>query len=128
MIHNLITSSHKLASLMMIAKSHILRRPRLAMVEKWSKLSQNPYFHISPLELKTRGAVIFHLDYSEKTFQDHTTLVFFNNSFKDGSHDPLFGSDFYSNSKKLLTRINISMSCNNARGKIGSCEPALTQS
>ena len=32
---------------MIIAKFHILRRPRLAMVEKWSKLSQNPPFHIS---------------------------------------------------------------------------------
>ena len=34
-------------------------------------------------------------------------------------------SDFYSNSKTLLTRINIFMSWNNAREKIGSCEPAF---
>ena len=53
--------------------------------------------------------MIFHLDYSEKAFQDHISLVIFNNSRKAGSHDPIFGSDFYSNSKKLLTRINISM-------------------
>ena len=39
---------------------------------------------------------------------------------KAGSHDPIFWSDFYSNSKKLLTRINISMSWNNAREKIWS--------
>ena len=75
--------------------------------------------------------MIFHLDYSEKACQDHTTLVIFNNSLKAGSHNPIFGSDFYSNSKKLLTRINISMSRNNAREKsdpnIGSCEPALRQ-
>ena len=31
-------------------------------------------------------------------------------NLKAGSHDPIFGSDFYSNSKKLLTRINMSMS------------------
>ena len=54
-------------------------------------------------------AVIFHLDYSEKACQDHAALVIFNDSLKAGSHDPVFGSDFYSNSKKLLTRINISM-------------------
>ena len=54
--------------------------------------------------------MIFHLDYSEKTCQDHATLVIFNNSLEAGSHDPIFGSDFYSNSKKLLTRINNSMS------------------
>ena len=35
---------------------------------------------------------------------------------KAGAHD------FYSNSKKLLKRINISMNGNNAREKIGSCE------
>ena len=50
--------------------------------------------------------MIFHLDYSEKACQDHATLVIFNNSLKTGSHDPIFGSDFYSNSKKLQTRIN----------------------
>ena len=54
--------------------------------------------------------MIFHLDYSEKACQDHAALVIFNNSLKAGSHYPVFGSDFYSNSKKLLTRINISMS------------------
>ena len=54
--------------------------------------------------------MIFHLDYSSKACQDHTALVVFNNSFKAGSHDSIFGSDFYSNSKKLLTRINISVS------------------
>ena len=54
--------------------------------------------------------VILHLDYSEKACQDHATLVIFNNSLKAGSHDPIFGPDFYSNSKTLLTRINISMS------------------
>ena len=53
--------------------------------------------------------MIFHLDYSEKTCQDHTALVSFNNSLEASSHDPIFGSDFYSNSKKLLTLINISM-------------------
>ena len=52
----------------------------------------------------------FHFDYSEKACQDHTTLVIFSNSLKAGSHDPIFGSDFYSNSKKLLTRINLSLS------------------
>ena len=54
--------------------------------------------------------MIFHLDYSEKACQDHGTLVIFNNSPKAGSHDPIFGPDFYSNSKTLLTRIKISMS------------------
>ena len=54
--------------------------------------------------------MIFHLDYSENSYQYHVTLVIFNNSLKAGSHDPIFGSDFYSNSKKLLTLINISMS------------------
>ena len=32
---------------MIITKLHILRWPRLAMVEKWSCLSQSPPFHIS---------------------------------------------------------------------------------
>ena len=54
--------------------------------------------------------MIFHLDYSEKACQNGVTLVIFNNSVQVGSHDPISGSDFYSNSKKLLTRINISMS------------------
>ena len=54
--------------------------------------------------------MIFDLDYSEKACQDHVTLVIFNNSLKAGSQNPIFGSDFYSDSKKLLTRINISMS------------------
>ena len=63
-----------------------------------------------PLELKTRRAVIFHLDYLEKACQYHATLIIFNNSFKAGSHDSIFGYDFYSDSKRLLTRINISMS------------------
>ena len=54
--------------------------------------------------------MIFHLDYSENACQDHTALVTFNSSLKDGPHDPIYGSDFYSNSKKLLTRINISLS------------------
>ena len=54
--------------------------------------------------------MIFHLDYSENACQDHATFVIFDDSLKAGSHDPIFGSDFYSNSKKLLTRINISMS------------------
>ena len=56
--------------------------------------------------------MIFHLDYSEMTCQYHATLVIFNSSLKAGSHDPIFISDidFYLNSKKLLTRINISMS------------------
>ena len=55
--------------------------------------------------------MIFHLDYSEKAYQYHATLINFNNSLKAGSQDPIFGSDFYSNLKKLLlTRINISMS------------------
>ena len=54
--------------------------------------------------------MIFHFDYSEKVCQDHTSLVIFNSSLEAGSHDPIHGSDFYSNSKKLLTRINISMS------------------
>ena len=45
---------------------------------------------------------------------------------------PFFGSDFYSNSKKLLLWINVSVNWNNAKKKktdpkIGSCEPALTQ-
>ena len=53
---------------------------------------------------------MFHLDYSEMACQDHATLVIFNNSLKAGSHDPIFGSDFYSYSKKLLMRINISVS------------------
>ena len=52
--------------------------------------------------------MIFPLDYSEKDCQDNATLVIFNNSLKAASHDPIFGSDFYSNSKKLLTRIDIS--------------------
>ena len=48
--------------------------------------------------------MVFHLDYSEKACQ----LVIFNNkSLEAGLHDPIYGSDFYSNSKKLLTRINI---------------------
>ena len=64
--------------------------------------------------------MIFHLDYSEKSCQDHATLVIFNNSLKAGLHDPILGSDFYSNSKKLLMRIDISISRNNARDKIGS--------
>ena len=42
-------------------------------------------------------------------------LIFY--TLKAGSHDPISGSDFYWNSKKLLTRINISMSWNNAREK-----------
>ena len=54
--------------------------------------------------------MIFHMNNSEKACQDHTTLLIFNNYIKAGSHDPIFGSDFYSNSKKLLTLINISMS------------------
>ena len=54
--------------------------------------------------------MIFHLDYSEKACQYHVTLINFYNSLKAGSHDPIFGSEFYSDSKKLLTRINISMS------------------
>ena len=54
--------------------------------------------------------MVFHLDYSEKACQDHATSVIFNNSLTAGSHDPFFGSDFYSISKKLLTRVNISMS------------------
>ena len=54
--------------------------------------------------------MIFHLDYSEKVCQDHAALIIFNNSVKAGSQDPIFGSDFYSNSKKLLMLINISMS------------------
>ena len=53
--------------------------------------------------------MIFHLDYSEKACQ-LVTLVIFDNSLKAGSYNPIFGSDFYSNSKKLLTQINISMS------------------
>ena len=53
--------------------------------------------------------MIFHLDYSEKACQDHATLVIFNNSPKAVSQDPIFRSDFYSDSKKLLARINISM-------------------
>ena len=81
------------------------------------------------LELKTRKTVIFHLNYSEKACQDHATLVIFKDSVKAGSHDPIFGSDFYSNSKKLLTRTSISISWNNARKKsdpkIRSYEPAL---
>ena len=47
--------------------------------------------------------MIFHLYYSEKACQDHATLVIFNNSLKAGSHESVFGSDFDSNSKKLLT-------------------------
>ena len=39
---------------------------------------------------------------------------------KAGSHNPIFGTNYYSNSKKLVTRINISMSWNNARKIIGS--------
>ena len=54
--------------------------------------------------------MIFYLDYSEKACQYHATLVIFNNSLKAGSHDPIFGSDFYSDSKNLLMQINISMS------------------
>ena len=56
--------------------------------------------------------MIFHFEYTEKACQDHATLVIFDNSqqLKAGSHYPIFESDFYSNSKKLLTRINISMS------------------
>ena len=54
--------------------------------------------------------MIFHLDYSEKACHYHATLVIFNSSLTDGIQDPIFGSDFYSNSEKLLTRINISMS------------------
>ena len=41
--------------------------------------------------------MIFHLDYSENACQDHATLVIFNNSLKAGSHNPIFGPDFYSN-------------------------------
>ena len=72
--------------------------------------------------------MIFYLDYSEKVCQDSAALVISNNSLEAGSHDPIFGSNFYSNSKKLQTRINISKSLNNAREKIGYCEPALKQS
>ena len=55
--------------------------------------------------------MIFHLDYSEKACQDHETLVIFNNSLNAASsHNLIFGSDFYSDSKKLMTRINIYMS------------------
>ena len=65
--------------------------------------------------------MIFHLDYSEKAFQYHATLIIFNNSLKAGSHDTIFGSDFYSNSKKLLTRIKISMTeLKQCQRKIGS--------
>ena len=64
--------------------------------------------------------MIFHLDYSEKACQDHATFVIFKNFLKADSHDPIVESDFHSNSKKLLTRINISMSWNNAREKVGS--------
>ena len=42
----------------------------------------------------------FHLDYSEEACQDHTTLVIFDNSLEAGSHDLIYGSDFYSHSKK----------------------------
>ena len=38
--------------------------------------------------------VIFCLDYSEKAYQNHANLIIFNNSFKAGSQDPIFGSDF----------------------------------
>ena len=41
-------------------------------------------------------------------------------SLKVGSHDPIFGASHYSDSKKLVTRINISMSWNNVRKIIGS--------
>ena len=53
--------------------------------------------------VKTMKAVLFHLDYSGKACQDRATLVTFNNFLKAGSHDPIFGSDFYSSSKTLLT-------------------------
>ena len=32
------------------------------------------------------------------------------NSLSAGSHDPIFGSNYYSDSKTLVTRISISMS------------------
>ena len=43
------------------------------------------------------------------------------------SHDPIFGGNYYSISKKLVTRIDISMGRNNTRkiirsNKCGSCE------
>ena len=34
---------------------------------------------------------------------------FFEMTVKVGSHDPIFGANYYSNSKKLMTQINISM-------------------
>ena len=52
---------------------------------------------------QTKRAVIFNLSYSEKACHDHATLVTFSNSLKAGSEDPIFGSDSYSNAKKLLT-------------------------
>ena len=49
--------------------------------------------------------MIFHLDYSEKACQYHANLIILTNSLEAASHDPIFGSDIYSNSKKLLTRV-----------------------
>ena len=46
--------------------------------------------------------MIFHFDYSEKACHYHATLVIFSSSLKGGSHDPIFGSDFYSNSEKFM--------------------------
>ena len=42
------------------------------------------------------------------------------NYIKVDSHDPIFGANYYSNSKKLVMRIKISMSSDNARKIIGS--------
>ena len=48
----------------------------------------------------------------------------YNNSFygwvKAASHDPIFGANYYPNSKKLVMRVNISMNWNNAVIIVGS--------
>ena len=72
--------------------------------------------------------MIFHLDYSEKACQDHATLVIFDNSLKAGSQDPIFRSDFYSDSKKSLQHLYEMKQYQVSDPKIGSCEPALRQS
>ena len=45
--------------------------------------------------------MILHLDFSEKACHDHATLVIFNDSLNAGSHDPIFGFDFYSNFEEV---------------------------
>ena len=56
------------------------------------------------------------------TFDRHGLAYFYfvHIDIKVGSHDPIFLSSYYSDSKELVMQFNISMNRNNARKIIGS--------